>query len=198
MVAVNARVIYDGKKATVIQVWRKTVRILTAGMEKMNVPIADLILADGQLELIDTARYEKPRAGFTDWEMENGDIDERENAIALTKESELQETDPDETEGDRSLEEKWIGARVRFRGGYSDWWYEGIVTRLWLQSQVEVECSDDIVGYPERSRCEIISHPESSITPPVIELDGDLEEIRVAARSPESSITPPVIEPVVD
>jgi hypothetical protein len=85
MVAVNDRVIYDGKKATVIQVWRKTVRILTAGMEKMNVPIADLVMADGQLDLIDTARYEKQQAGFTDWEMENGDIDKREKAIAPTE-----------------------------------------------------------------------------------------------------------------
>jgi hypothetical protein len=82
MVALYDRVIYEGKKATVIRVWRKTVRILTAGMEQMNVVIADLMMADGQLDLIDTARYEKQQAGFTDWEMENGDIDETQKAIA--------------------------------------------------------------------------------------------------------------------
>jgi hypothetical protein len=43
-------------------------------MEKMNVPITDLVLLAGQLELLDTARYEKQVTGFADWEMENLDI----------------------------------------------------------------------------------------------------------------------------
>jgi hypothetical protein len=83
MLNVNDRVIYWGQRATVTRVWKSKARILTAAMEKLTVAIDQLETPPppGQLALFEIPAV-PVRAGFTDWEMENGDIDETQKAIA--------------------------------------------------------------------------------------------------------------------
>jgi hypothetical protein len=85
MLNVNDRVIYEGRKATVTRVWKSKARILTADMENLTVAIDQLETPPpGQLALFEIPAV-PVSAGFTDWEMENGDIDETQKAIAPTE-----------------------------------------------------------------------------------------------------------------
>ena len=74
--AVNDRISYQGKKATVKQVWKKKVKVILSDLREMTVGVDDVKpwteTVAGQIPLLDLSQYED-RRGFTDWELESQD-----------------------------------------------------------------------------------------------------------------------------
>jgi hypothetical protein len=133
MLSVNDRVIYEGQKATVTRVFKKTVRILTADLEKLTVAIDRLEPEPppppAQLTLFETPTA-LDRAGFSDWEV---DIDEEETTPTAI--------DPDETD-----EKAFV---VEFSPGDRYIWTTAIpplVVTVWQQV-----APDEVIVYSEET-----------------------------------------------